>query len=398
MKRLFKILNILISIMLVVIAAGVAFIALPQFGNQALIVRSGSMSPTIDAGSIVVVRNSKNSIYNTGDIIAFRSEKNSKTIVTHRIVGVEPLKESGIAYKTKGDANEEVDGWIVGQKNVLGKVYFTLPFFGKILAFAKSDLGFPLLIIFPAVFVILIEALSIVREIKKRRRSILSKLPFGFEAFDVNKVGPLSRTHQGPTLFSLKVLIPLLVFGLAIPSTLAFFSDSETSTGNVFQAAEVFPTPIPSEPFVDEVSSVSGTFGHCCSDLSSDPSVAEPLVVGAPDSPPDTDFIQISDNSTVTMKFVDNKALPGSGPDIRLHIYDALFPASASAEVSQDGTTWFNLGNYFDTADVDLEIESTGLGFVKYVRLTDLVADGDPFPTLGFDLDAVEALHSVVDP
>ncbi len=47
---------------------------------------------------------------------------------------------------------------------------------------------------------------------------------------------------------------------------------------------------------------------------------------------------------------------------------------------------------------VDFDIEASGFTEVKYVRLTDLVADGDPFPTLGFDLDAVEALHSVVDP
>jgi hypothetical protein len=176
----------------------------------------------------------------------------------------------------------------------------------------------------------------------------------------------------------------------------AFLTDSETSSGNVFQAADSFPT---GEPFVDDVVNVTGTFGHCCSDLSSDPAVAKPLVTGAPDSPPDTDFIQISDSSSITVKFVDNKALPGgnANPDIRVHIYDTEFLANAEILVSQDCTSFTSLGIFPDTADADLNIDSTGYTFVKCVKLIDQVAIGDPFPTLGVDLDAVEALNSAPD-
>ena len=107
------------------------------------------MSPAIDAGSIVVVRPDNKfispivstPIYNRGDIIAFRSQNNPKTIITHRIVNVEVAK-TGVFYKTKGDANDDVDGWVVNEQNVLGKTYFTLPFAGRVLAFAKSNIGF----------------------------------------------------------------------------------------------------------------------------------------------------------------------------------------------------------------------------------------------------------------
>ena len=171
MKRVFKLINIVLTITLIVIAVGVAFIATPTFGNQALIVRSGSMSPTISVGSIVVARAIEQNLisplafttpfYNSGEIIAYRSEKNSKTIVTHRIVGVEAGKD-GVFYQTKGDANDSADSWQVNQQNILGKVYFSIPYVGQLLAFAKSDLGFPLLIIFPASIVILIEIINIV--------------------------------------------------------------------------------------------------------------------------------------------------------------------------------------------------------------------------------------------
>ena len=237
-KRLLKALNILISIFLIIIAISVAFIAFPQFGNKALIVRSGSMQPAIDVGSIVVTRPIENGTYSKGDIIAFRSEKNSETLITHRVVSVEKGPD-GTFYKTKGDANEEVDGWSVSEKNVLGKVGLTIPYAGRVLTFAKSDIGFPTLIIFPALLVIALESWTIIKEIRKRKSN---KLSFGFNSSDtINiKVGPSSHIHQGPT-FGLKILIPLLILVVAVPGTLAVMKDSETSVGNLIQASNIFP-------------------------------------------------------------------------------------------------------------------------------------------------------------
>ena len=78
MNKISKVINIFLSIGLIFISLAVAYIAFPQFGNQALIVRSGSMTPTIDVGSIVVSRPSDH--YAPGDVIAFRSETKKDTI------------------------------------------------------------------------------------------------------------------------------------------------------------------------------------------------------------------------------------------------------------------------------------------------------------------------------
>lgn len=163
----------------------------------------------------------------------------------------------------------------------------------------------------------------------------------------------------------------------------------------------ITPTPTPpSEPFADDVPEVLGTYGNCCdaNNLESNAAIAATKVTGAPDSPPDSDFIQISDNSTVILRFVNNRAVNGPGADVRIWIYDSLFPASAQIEMSSDCSSYVDFGIHADTSNVDLDIEGSGLTDVQCIRMTDQVAGGDPYPTLGFDLDAAEALNSVIFP
>ncbi len=240
MKRLIDTIKVIISVILIVIGIGVAIIALPIFGNQALIVRSGSMLPTIDVGSIIVIRPLDSLIspisatpkYEKGDIIAFRSEKNSNTIITHRVTSYE-IFNGTVFYKTKGDANEEIDNWQVDEKNIIGKSFLTIPEAGKILAFAKSKYGFPLLSILPSLIVIFMESLNIFKEIKKNRP----------EKEAVIGITPSSYFFTFGSK-ALKVIIPVIALGLIIPTTLAFLKDTETSSGNVLQAAAVFPTSL----------------------------------------------------------------------------------------------------------------------------------------------------------
>lgn len=233
MGKIFKAINILLSIILVIIAGAIAYVAIPQFGNRALIVRSGSMEPTIGIGSIVVVRTNQSPQYSKGDVIAFRSESNPNTIITHRVFSVEK-KNNTISYRTKGDANKEEDGGIVNQKNILGKSYFVLPGVGQVLSFAKTKLGFSLLIILPALLVIVIEFLNIISHVKKNRKEIESS----WDNFDKAQSDGSGFRITG---FQVVLLLAFLL-GMSIPVAFAFFSDTEKSTGNVFMAAQDFGT------------------------------------------------------------------------------------------------------------------------------------------------------------
>jgi signal peptidase len=356
------------------------------------VVTSGSMEPAIHTGSIVIVTPQKN--YSLGDVVTFYSGANKKNTSTHRIVGINDK-----LIRTLGDANEEPDPSLTTLDNIVGKVLFSIPLLGYLAAFAKTPKGFILLVIVPATIVIYEE---------------LKGLFFEAKGFIKKKSSPKPSSSDSP--FKPVVLLPVFFASLVFGSlTVSYFIDHETSAGNVLaRSAPTItpsstptpstptPTPNPGEPFVDSVASVTGTFGHCCdtNDLSSSALVAASLITGAPDSPPAQNFIQLSDNAVLTASFDNNKAVDGSGTDIRIHIYDNQFPGSALIEVSSDCNTYSTAGIHDDTVDVDVDLSSVvpSLTQVQCVRITDLVDPNDPFPTLGFDLDAIEAINSISTP
>jgi signal peptidase len=75
-------------------------------GIQPLVVRSGSMEPTIHTGSMVLVKRIDASEIKVGDIVAV--ERPDHTRVTHRVLALQP-KGGTVELTLKGDANEDPD-------------------------------------------------------------------------------------------------------------------------------------------------------------------------------------------------------------------------------------------------------------------------------------------------
>ena len=252
-KILIKLANILMVVALVGVAMALVYISVPAFGNKAMIVRSGSMQPAIGVGDLVVVR-AKQILdspaivpipkYKTGDVVAFMAG-NGKTLVTHRVASVK-IESGKVFYETKGDANKTVDKVLVNEENIIGAKFLALPKVGKIIAFTKSNIGFPLLVMLPAVLVIIFEIVAIFREVKKQK-IILRATPLsgGVEKSALSSSNEFS-TSSNNKLLSVKVLLPIFAIIFAFQSTFAFFSDSETSTNNTFVASSSFPSPTPS--------------------------------------------------------------------------------------------------------------------------------------------------------
>ena len=154
-----------ISILIVIVLLVPAVIYVAPFlvgGSFSSVVMGGSMEPTIHVGSIVIVRKVKPEDVRVGDIIAFKTGE-SKTI--HRVI--DKVAEGGSFYfRTKGDANEDPDPWIVKPEDVLGKLQLTIPYYGYLIWFAQTPFGIVLFILVPAIILIANE----VRNIIKRRK------------------------------------------------------------------------------------------------------------------------------------------------------------------------------------------------------------------------------------
>ncbi|MFH1990588.1 MAG: signal peptidase I [Patescibacteria group bacterium] len=142
--------------------------AFPISGNiKFLTVLSGSMEPAIKMGSVVLVKPMVD--YKIGDVITFGEISKIKTPITHRIYEIK-VQGSQPVYITKGDANNGPDIREITQKDILGKVLFSVPYLGYAVDAAKKPFGFALIIIVPATLIIFNEIKKIYEEVKKRKK------------------------------------------------------------------------------------------------------------------------------------------------------------------------------------------------------------------------------------
>lgn len=94
------------------------------------VVGSGSMTPTINVGDMVIIDKGVTKDFDKlkkGDVLVFKMKKK---IYVHRIMEIEK-KDKDYAITTKGDRKgNAVDAWTVSKKDVVGKVKFKIPCLG----------------------------------------------------------------------------------------------------------------------------------------------------------------------------------------------------------------------------------------------------------------------------
>lgn len=135
-KKVWNIVSGILVAAVVVLAA--LLVGARLLGFQVYTVLSGSMEPNYHVGSLVYVKSASSDEIKVGDAITFVIESGGK--VTHRVTECTE-NDSGIAYKTKGDANETEDAGLVSYQNVLGKVHFSIPKLGYLSNYIQSTSG-----------------------------------------------------------------------------------------------------------------------------------------------------------------------------------------------------------------------------------------------------------------
>jgi len=172
--KIFKVLYYILITFIVAIALLLIISVFPITGNiKFMIVQSGSMTPAIKMGSIVMVKPVNE--YKIGDVISFGEVTRTKAPTTHRVYDIKVV-EGEPYYITKGDANNTPDQREVSKREIIGKVLFSVPYLGYAVDFAKKPLGFALIILVPAGIIILDEMRKIKREIKGKRQKKESEI------------------------------------------------------------------------------------------------------------------------------------------------------------------------------------------------------------------------------
>lgn len=99
------------------------------FTYQALTIGSGSMSPKIEKGDIVILKKVKKSelkTINKGDVLVYNHDDK---IIVHRVVEI--LNANGqTSFITKGDNNDTKDSWVIKEDEVIGTVKLKIKYLG----------------------------------------------------------------------------------------------------------------------------------------------------------------------------------------------------------------------------------------------------------------------------
>ncbi|MDF2531704.1 MAG: signal peptidase [Clostridia bacterium] len=116
-------------------------------GFTPLTVVSGSMSPGIETGDMVIIRMGNKNI-KPGDVVTYRLED---VLVTHRIKSISNAADVAAVFITQGDANSIPDYKLVERNQILGKYVFKIPMGGYIRASLRGLPG--MLIVMGLIFI-----------------------------------------------------------------------------------------------------------------------------------------------------------------------------------------------------------------------------------------------------
>lgn len=115
-------LMIIFLIVIVILTSGV-------FKYYFLSIGSGSMSPNINKGDVVIVKKVNDEELKeikSDDVLVFKQDER---VVAHRVIEVR-IEDNHYSFITKGDNNDEEDNWVITEDMVIGTTTIRIPLIG----------------------------------------------------------------------------------------------------------------------------------------------------------------------------------------------------------------------------------------------------------------------------
>jgi len=109
------------------------------FGYRYYTVLTDSMLPKYKTGDVVFVHIESGEKINVGDVITFNPSRDSDAYLTHRVTEkFDDYEGTGVTcFRTKGDANNVEDSFLIEEERVIGKVNFGIPKLGYVIRFIQ---------------------------------------------------------------------------------------------------------------------------------------------------------------------------------------------------------------------------------------------------------------------
>jgi signal peptidase len=109
------------------------------FGYRYYTVLTPSMEPELSVGDLIFVKVSGMQDIQVGDIVTFNPSSDTGTYLTHRVTEIiEDYEGTGVTcFKTKGDANEDEDNFLIDEERLIGKESFSIPKMGYVIRFLQ---------------------------------------------------------------------------------------------------------------------------------------------------------------------------------------------------------------------------------------------------------------------
>lgn len=133
-------------------------------GYKFFIVLTGSMSPNINVGDLIIVKESSADGIEVGDVITY--SVGNDNVVTHRVKEV--INNNQIQFITQGDANNVEDMHPVSHENLVGKVVYQLVGMGSKIQFIQENI----LIVVGLLMAMMISSYFFVSQLKKMTKSV----------------------------------------------------------------------------------------------------------------------------------------------------------------------------------------------------------------------------------
>ena len=119
-------------VLLAAAALATAGVLLPRVaGATPYSVLTGSMSPSLPTGTLVVTRPVAIEDVLVGDVITYQLQSGEDTVVTHRVLATRFGCDGALELLTQGDANPVADSAPVREVQLRGRVWYAVPHLGR---------------------------------------------------------------------------------------------------------------------------------------------------------------------------------------------------------------------------------------------------------------------------